>query len=269
MTPETSRSSGPPGACLVLHGLGGGRHEFEPLLQTLSAVGMPFEAPVYPGHEGPGPHMPRSSWPEWFAVVQSSFDRLQEHHGSVAVIGFSTGGTLALHLAASAPVDRLALMAPFLAIRHRWYYGFRPEVYLGTLGRIIRRVPRRQSAVSDPVRRKEIERLLAFQTFNLAAARSAVALIRLVRNEAHRITAPTLIVQSRRDAIVDPIGAQWLDHHLGTPEADRSLVWLDRSDHLLAVDVERETVIRQILDFLGLDPQDARDALPDSSPLLG
>jgi carboxylesterase len=213
---------------------------------------MPFEAPVYPGHDGPGPHMPRSSWPEWFGVIRSSFDRLRDRHGPVAVIGFSTGGTLALHLAASAPVDRLALMAPFLAIRHRWYYGVRPEVYLGTIGRAFRRLPRRPSAVSDPALRKEVERLIAFRTFNLDAARSALALIRLVRDEVPRITTPTLIVQSRRDAIVDPVGAQWLDHHLGTPTADRNLVWLDRSDHLLAVDVERETVIRHIREFLGL-----------------
>ncbi|WP_169972889.1 alpha/beta hydrolase [Tautonia rosea] len=252
MTPETSLRPDPPGACLVLHGLGGGRHEFEPLLQALSSVGMPFEAPVYPGHEGPGPHMPRSTWPEWYDVVRARFDRLQQRHGSVAVIGFSTGGTLALHLAAESPVNRLALMAPFLAIRHRWFYGVRPEVYLDTVGRLFRRLPRRPSAVSDPIRRKEIERLIAFRTFNLDAARSAVALIRLVRNEAPQITTPTLIIQSRRDAIVDPIGAQWLDHHLGTSEADRKLVWLDRSDHLLAVDVERETVIRQTLEFLGL-----------------
>lgn len=246
----------PPGACLILHGLGGGPYEAAPIIEALTGAGIPIEAPVYPGHEGPGPHMPRSTWPEWFEVILDCFNRLHEQHGNVAVIGFSTGGTLALHLAAERPVDRLALMAPFLAVRHRWYYGLRPEVYLATLGRIVRRVPRRRSAVSDPILRREVERLIAFRTFNLDAARSAVALIRRVRVEIPRITTPTLIIQSRRDAIVDPLGAIWLHEHLGTPEEHRKLVWFDRSDHLLAIDVDRDAVIREVLEFLDLEVPD-------------
>ncbi|QDV36497.1 alpha/beta hydrolase [Tautonia plasticadhaerens] len=244
----------PPAACLVLHGLGGGPYEAGPLLRALEASGLAVEAPVYPGHEGPGPHMPRSTWRQWFGVVGSAFDRLREAHGRVAVVGFSTGGTLALHLAASRPVDRMALMAPFLAVRHRWYYGVRPEHYLLTLGRVVRRVPRRRSAVTDRVVRDELERSIPFRTFSLDAARSAVELIRLVRAEAGSVTAPTLIIQSRFDSVVDPAGARWLFDHLGTPEVERELVWLDRSDHLLALDVEREAVIGRVLAFLGRAP---------------
>jgi carboxylesterase len=183
-----------------------------------------------------------------------SFDRLAETFGSVAVVGFSTGGTLALHLAANRLVDRMALMAPFLRVRHRWFYGFRPEHYLNTIGRFVRRIPRRASAVSDRRLRDEVERIITFRTFSLEAARSAVELIQIVRAEAHRITTPTLILQSHRDSIVDPRGASWLFDHLGTSRADRELVWFDRSDHLLALDVEREVVIARVLRFLGLAP---------------
>jgi carboxylesterase len=244
----------PARACLILHGLGGGPYEARPLIDALQARGVAVGAPVYPGHEGPGPHMPRSSWPEWYEAAASAFDRLAETHGSVAVAGFSTGGTLALHLAANRPVDRMALMAPFLRVRHRWYYGFRPEHYLNTVGRLVRRVPRRASAVSDRRLRDEVERVIVFRTFSLDAARSAVELIRVVRAEAHVITTPALILQSHRDSIVDPRGARWLFDHLGTPDAGRELVWFERSDHLLALDVEREAVIARVLRFLGLAP---------------
>jgi carboxylesterase len=260
MTPATPapdpapKPPDPPGACLLLHGLGGGPYESAPLFDAIEGAGLPVDAPTYPGHGGPGPHMPRSTWPEWFEVVVDCFDRLAERYGKVAVVGFSTGGTLALHLAANRPVDRLGLMAPFLAVRRRWYYGLPPEFYLGTLGRVVRRLPRRKSAVTDPLLRAEVERQIAFRTFSLDAARSAVELIRIVRREAPGITAPTLIVQSRRDSIVDPLGARWLSHHLGTPEDRLRVVWLDRSDHLLAIDVEREAVIREVFGLLGLDP---------------
>ena len=52
-----------------------------------------------PGHEGAGPVMPRSSWRDWLATAESAFDQLSAGGRQVAVIGFSTGGTLALYLA--------------------------------------------------------------------------------------------------------------------------------------------------------------------------
>ncbi|RUL88621.1 alpha/beta hydrolase [Tautonia sociabilis] len=251
-SPDLDEDVAPPRACLVLHGLGGGPYEARPLIDALRQAGLTVEAPVYPGHTGPGPHMPRSTWPEWFEVARDAFDRLSARHGTVAVAGFSTGGTLALHLAAGRPVARLALLAPFLAVKHYWFLGPRLEVYLETVGRLLERIPRRAPTIADRAVRAEIRRELPFRSFNLHAARSAVELTRLVRAEVPRISTPTLVIQSSRDSVVDPAGARWLEGHLGTPAADRLLLWLERSDHLLALDVEREAVLAAVLDFFGV-----------------
>lgn len=251
-----------PPAVLVLHGLGGGPHELEPLIGAIGAAGHAVEAPVYPGHGGPGPRMPRSTWPEWHGAVERTYERLSERHRRISVVGFSTGCVLGLHLASRRPVDRLALLAPFLAVRHRWYHGLRAEFAMRTVGRWLREVPRRSSAVSDRRLRAELDRRSAFRTFNLDAARSAVDLIRVVRGEVAGVTAPALIVQSRRDSVVDPLGARWLFDHLGTPESDRRLVWLERSDHLVALDVERVAVIEAVLGFLGSGGEGSR-RMPD------
>ena len=238
-------------ACLILHGLGGGPYEAGPLIEAIRGTGLDIEVPTYPGHEGPGPRMPSSTWQEWSGAAVAAFDRLAASHRAVAVAGFSTGGTIALHLAAMRPVARLA---PFLAIRHRWYYGARPEVYLETLGRLFQNVPRRRACIRDPIRRAEVERVIPYRTFSLEAARSSLALIRVVRLEVPRITTPTLIVQSRLDSVVDPEGARWLASNLGTPEADRAILWLDRSDHLVVFDFEREAVIARVLEWFDLRP---------------
>ena len=42
-------------ACLVLHGLGGGPYELQPLIAALEAAGLQVLAPIMPGHDGPGP----------------------------------------------------------------------------------------------------------------------------------------------------------------------------------------------------------------------
>src|SRR6478752_6372984 len=85
-------------SCLVLHGLGGGPYELEPLLAALRAEGLRTLSPVLPGHEGPGPVMPASRWADWAATAEAGFDELASAGGPVAVVGFSTGGTLALRL---------------------------------------------------------------------------------------------------------------------------------------------------------------------------
>src|SRR5271157_2504787 len=126
MADEGSQSDAPvvitraerPISCLILHGLGGGPYELGPLIAALERARLVVAAPVLPGHEGPGPTMPSSKWSDWAATAEAAFDELAAAGGLVAVIGFSTGATLALYLASRRAVARQVLMAPFLAIRY-------------------------------------------------------------------------------------------------------------------------------------------------------
>lgn len=231
----------PPLSCLALHGLGGGPFEFGGLLDALRAEGLRVAAPVLPGHEGPGPKMPSSRWEDWSATAEQAFDDLNAHGDPVAVLGFSTGGTLALRLAASRPVARLALLAPFLAIRFSGLVPLRPVSYLQQLARVVPDLPRRPPPIRDPVMRRWAGEQDRFSTFSLPATVSALKLIELVKPLVPSITTPGLILQGRLDTVVEPANASWLHRHLGS--AEKGLEWFDRSDHLLALDRERDRVI--------------------------
>ncbi len=235
-------------ACLVLHGLGGGPYELEPLVAALKADGMRVAAPVMPGHEGPGPVMPASGWREWAATVETTFDELAAAGTPVSVVGFSTGATLALHLATKKPVACQVLLAPFLEIRYSGLIPVRPELYLRALARFIPSLPRRGPAVRDPEMRRWAAGTDRFRTFNVHAAISALDLIDTVKPLVPAITVPTLIIQGRLDSVVEPGGASWLYEHLGA--SDKSLVVLPRSDHLVSLDGERERVITLTREFL-------------------
>src|SRR5271166_1709520 len=139
-----------PISCLILHGLGGGPYELGPLIAALESASLVVAAPVLPGHEGPGPTMPSSKWSDWAATAEAAFDELAAAGGPVAVIGFSTGGTLALYLASRKAVARQVLMAPFLAIRYTGLIPLRPASYLRHLAQLIPDLPRRPPAVRDP-----------------------------------------------------------------------------------------------------------------------
>lgn len=154
-------------SCLVLHGLGGGPYELEPLIAAIRAEDLKVLAPILPGHEGPGPVMPASSWDDWYKAAEMGFDELASEGGAVSVVGFSTGGTLALRLATRRPVARQVLLAPFLAIRYSGLIPLRPASYLRHLVRVIVNLPRRAPAVRDRQMRRWAAKADRFRTFNL------------------------------------------------------------------------------------------------------
>ncbi len=234
--------------CLVLHGLGGGPYELQPLIDALAASGRSVRAPVLPGHDGAGPSMPPSSWPDWTRCAEAWYDDTASEAAPAVVVGFSTGAMIALHLASRRKVDRLVLLAPFLAIRHARLLPFRPAGLLRVLARWAPEIPRRGPAVRDPEMRRWAAGLDRFRTFNLHAAVSALELIEQVKPLLATIDAPVLIVQGRLDTVVEPSGAAWLQGRLA---AGRSrLIELPRSDHLIALDRERGAMIEAVLGFL-------------------
>jgi carboxylesterase len=192
--------------------------------------------------------MPSSKWSDWAEAAEAAFDELAAGGGPVAVIGFSTGATLALHLASRKRVARQVLMAPFLAIRYTGLIPLRPASYLRHLAQIIPNVPRRPPAVRDPEMKRWAAGIDRYRTFNLHSAISALELIDDVKLLVPRITAPTLIIQGRLDTVVEPANAAWLYQNLGSSE--KALINLLESDHLVALDRDRDRAIQAVLEFL-------------------
>jgi carboxylesterase len=235
-------------ACLVLHGLGGGPYELQPLIAALEAEGVRVSSPIMPGHEGGGPLMPPSCWQDWAATCESAFDLLAEEGEPVVVVGFSTGGTLALHLAGRRPVAREVLLAPFLAIRYSGLLPVPPASYLRHLARVFPNLPRRGPAVRDREMRRWAASTDRFRTFNVNAAVSALELIDLVKPCIPSIKTPTLIIQGKLDSVVEPGNAAWLHAQLGATQ--KTLVMLPRSDHLVALDRDRDQVVALTVEFV-------------------
>ena len=87
-----------------------------------------------------------------------------------------------------------------------------------------------------------------FRTFNLQATISALELIDEVKPLVGEITTPTLIIQGRLDTVVEPFNARWLYSQLGA--TTKALISLPRSDHLVALDRDRHSVITATVDFV-------------------
>lgn len=236
-------------ACLLLHGLGGGVYEMQPLGQYLHEVhGLTVQAISYPGHDCPAPAMPVSTWQQWYGHIQAAYEALAQDYAAISVIGFSTGGPLGLHLAAAYPLSKLVLLCPYLSLRRRWYYGLPLEAWLFSVGQFIQNLPRGRLPLRDPVMRKLAQEVVFYHSFNLAAVRSAIELIDQVKTELPEITTATLIIQARQDSVVDPAGAEIIYQRLGATH--KQLHWLSQSDHIIPLDLERDQVFTRVGKFL-------------------
>ena len=236
-----------PRSCLALHGLGGGPFELGPVVEALEREGCRISAPILPGHAVTGRVMPASNWSDWISTAEAGFDDLAALGRPVVVVGFSTGGTLALLLATRRPVARLVLLAPFLTIRHSGLIPIHPSAYLGPIARVLPDLPRRSAPVRDPEARRRLRSVVRFETFSLRATLSALELIEQVKPLVPEVRTPTLILQGRLDSVVEPAGAVWLAAHLGS--ARKELVYLSRSSHLLTLDHDRDRVIAESVAF--------------------
>jgi carboxylesterase len=251
----STRESGEPEparpGCLILHGLGGGLYELGRLPDVIREAGFLVDAPILPGHRVTGPKMPDSRWQDWFETARHAHDALASStSGPVLVLGFSTGGTLALRLALETRLAGLILLAPFLAIRYSRLVPVRPLSYLRHLSRMVPWLPRRSPPIRDKAMKRWASAQDRFTTFNLRATVSALELIEIVRPRVGEITVPTLIQQGTRDSVVEPSHAAWLHAHLGADEGSKTLRWYIRSDHLLALDRQRAEVEADLLAHL-------------------
>ncbi|MGB8702930.1 MAG: alpha/beta fold hydrolase, partial [Thermosynechococcaceae cyanobacterium] len=205
-----------PHACLLLHGLGGGAYEMQELGLRLHGQGLTVQGILYPGHDQRVDAMPRSRWQDWYGHILETYQALAQNYEQISLVGFSTGCPLGLYLAAQHPVFKLVLLAPYFRLKYEWYFGLPLEAYLNSIGFLITDVPRLGLPIFDPDIQKAARAAAFFRTFNLAAVRSAMDLIRQVKPQLPGIRNPALIIQSPKDRVVDPSSATFLYNRLGS-----------------------------------------------------
>jgi carboxylesterase len=235
---------------LCLHGLTGTPFEVRPLALALAGTGYSVEAPLLAGHGVDLAALDDTSAADWQGSAERVLLALAGRtRRRIAVIGFSMGGLLALRLARAHP-DRIAalvVMSTPLRLRPFQAHGIR---LLGHIPRGWRHGPWKHipklagSDVSDPEMRRANPCLRAFP---LSSLESLVALMAATRADLPHVDVPTLVVHGRRDHTVPLEDSFELTGCLGSEVIER--LWLDRSYHLVALDVERQKVVETVTRF--------------------
>ena len=239
-------------AALCLHGFTGTPFEVRPIAEALAAQGFTVSAPVLAGHCGSIEELCATTFADWLASADRALQALRAELGGetkVAIAGFSLGGLLALRLAHLHPdaVGALAIMAAPLRLRPLEVAAVKA---LMRLPRLLRRGPlyslpkaRGFDVTDEEMGRKNP----SHTTMPIEGVSSLIELGELVRRDLPRIAVPTLVMHGSLDRTVPLEDSLELAGTIGAREVER--MWLPRSGHLLAIDVERRAVVEAIARF--------------------
>ena len=238
---------------LCLHGITGTPFEVRPLAEAFGRAGCTVAAPLLAGHGETLAELAASSWMDWLASAERAMVDLRARVGGrpIAICGFSMCGLLALRLARLHPeeVSALVVMSAPLRLRRLQVVGIRSvarlPIDLHKLPSFC--VPKLNgSDISDPEMRYENPGLRAFP---MAALAALVDLMDVVRADLPAIRTPTLVVHGRQDHTVPMEDSLELTGCLGSDVIER--LWLEKSFHIVTLDVERAVAIERAIRFVG------------------
>ncbi|HEX7108107.1 MAG TPA: alpha/beta fold hydrolase [Aestuariivirga sp.] len=204
-----------PGVVLV-HGLLASPAELKDLGQRLAALGHPVLGVRLKGHGTSPWDLRERSWQDWLASVRRGYEIMSHVTSDVLLVGFATGASLSLHLAASRPpglVGVVSISAPL---------SFRPRsVAFATLIHGINKLSEwayLQDGVKPFLPRDPEHPDIDYRNM---PARGLVEL-RRAADELNRclpqVACPVTIIQGTDDPIVDPASARLIHDRIGSKE---------------------------------------------------
>jgi carboxylesterase len=236
---------GPIGVVLI-HGFSATAAEVRPLAEALHQAGYSVAAPLLPGHYTQPEDLNRVSWQDWVTSVEEMYDRLSKDCEQVVVGGESTGGVLALYMAAEYPdIAALLLFAPAL----RLTYSRSVIIRLHLAAPFIAYVPK------DNMDSNEL-----WQGYPVNPLKGAIQLMNLqkkVKPLLAKIHQPTLIVQGQLDQSVHPDVPEMICKNIQSSLCE--IHWMQDSGHCVIIDKERQEIYELTLRFLEIALQPSKN----------
>jgi carboxylesterase len=229
---------------LLLHGGGDTPQVLAELAQYLHGHGFSVRVPLLSGHGRTLPELAAVTAAQWHQDAEREFDAMRATHSWVGIVGLSLGGALAVKLASERrDVRALVLLAPYIDMpptvrgmaATTFMWGWMLPYFSAVGGKSIR----------DPA---AAARALGRGLLTPAALRALYDVVCQVETALARVSAPTLVIQSREDNRISRPSAERAFAQLGS--TDKKLVWTEGAGHVISVDFGRERVFELTGDWL-------------------
>lgn len=231
---------GGPAGCLLLHGFLGSPREMLPLAEALAQEGWTVSVAQLAGHGTSPAALASSTCQDWVASARAALEDLQARCRTVALVGQSMGGALALYLAAATrPAAVVAISTP-IRVRPVLVSASRAAArVLPLVPRLLRWRPREREM--RPYRS-------AHAWVPLGLTGEVDRLLHQTREALAQVQAPILVVQGRWDLVIPRESGESIVRL--ARRAPARLLWLKRSGHVATLDRDRHALYAAVTGFL-------------------
>jgi len=228
---------------LLIHGFTGTPAEMILLGEFLQAKGYTVLAVRLSGHGTTPEDMAKTDWRNWYDSVCDGYDLLRGACEKISVVGLSMGALLAMWLSLDCFVDKVvSLSAPIFISSERNLQLLPPlESSQG------RYMTKRRRKLPDLPERCNV----FYHKMPLVCVHELLDCIEQVKAALPKVDRPLLIVQSGNDHTVQAASGKYIYEHAGS--AKKELLQLEKSGHLVTLDIERNKVFAKIAEFLAKD----------------
>lgn len=200
---------------LLIHGFTSSPKDFKELAEFLSEKNITIYAPLLPGHGTHPRDLKETKHEDWINTVQQSLDLLDTE--KKFILGYSMGGTLALHLAAQNNLSGIISINSAMILESR-YIPFIPLVKL---------VETYTTKNAEDIIEFINEDRIVYSSVPLDSITELQKLIARVRLS--EITEPILIFQADNDKLVSPASASHIYNNVQSK--DKIFIPLSNSTH--------------------------------------
>jgi carboxylesterase len=236
---------------LILHGFTASLDCVSEIQVPLDALGIPSRMPVLRGHGAASPEALRNvEWTDWVTDSEAALQDLRTEVERVVIVAHSMGTLVAVMLAAKFAgegfLDSLVLAAPAVQLASPMAPGNKFSFLIPVLKRVLKKWDMPPTYADPSLAQYDTN----YRWAPMDAVMEMLSFSGAARERLPEITLPTLIIQSRNDTTVSPESADIVYQSIGTPPAEKRIVWFERSEHEMFRDCEREGVVQSVAEYV-------------------
>ena len=219
---------------LLMHGFTASPWEVKELAEYLAnASNVSVYCPLIAGHGTSVRDLKETTWEDWYASANESYNLLKNTVDCVYVGGMSTGSSLALMLAMDYDVcGIIAIGTPIFF--QSWLARF-----AGILKYIIPYTKRELSPDIKPY---------YYEKRPTRAVAELIEMIELMKERLNKVDEPIIIIQSLADKTIKPESADYLMNNISS--RDKTFIWFTEGEHVIIKDKQRVEVFKLISEFV-------------------
>lgn len=221
---------------LLSHGYMAAPREVESLARYLGSIGFWVYVPRLKGHGTSPDDLARRSYQDWMASIDHGYAIISSICKQVVVGGFSTGAGLALDLASRVKeiAGVFAVAAPMTLKDFSSRFAPAVDMWNRIMDKAYGAGPKMEFVENKPE-----NPLINYLRNPISGVREIERLMDDLEPKLPDLNMPSLIVQSRRDPVVDPKGSRKIFELLGTEDKEYRLFNFDRHGILLGEGSQR------------------------------